>query len=218
MVKISKKTQSVQQTHHITVVKESNVNWSKIYRLIKITLVSCGVTMLLTIAIAILPKKKPIILFDQKPKQIIEFKQYSNIYYFDPSNLINGYDEEDRGYLLVDTRSNEEFELGHIKNSVNVPLYTDYRQISKTKIKLSDFINQIRKINKKNRTIVLYGYYARAQILLDAVQFLGQNGISGQALSISWYEFKNNPASWMPGNDLGLFDVNQYIEGLMYKK
>jgi hypothetical protein len=213
--KFSKKSSLIPET--ISVIHETNIDWKKIKQLLKIFLISMGMTILVILLLPQIQKYLPKYIALQKPKQKIEFKSQGTIYYFDPINLVNNPDIETRDYLLVDTRSMAEFQIGHIKGAKNAPLYSDYQKIDKTNVKLSDFFNNIKKINIGNKPVVLYGYFSRAQILLDSAQYLSQNGTPTQLLSVSWYEFKNNPFSWLPGNDQGTIEINKYLEGKMYE-
>jgi len=69
-----------------------------------------------------------------------------------------------------------------------------------------------RKIEFKNKNNLYYF----DPVYLVAI-FLYDSGIKTQILSVSWYEFKNNPFSWMPGNDLGTVSIDKYLEGTLYE-
>lgn len=194
-----------------------SIDWNKIKKLIKILLITVGTSIILFQLIQKLPKnilKLPIL---QKPKVKTVFNSYEQIFYVDPVHVIQQINDPAKDFLLIDTRSKQEFENGHIRGSVNVPLYSDYRKTEESKVVLSEYKKQINKVNTEKKVIIMYGYYSRSQLLLESVNYLMRSGVRVQLLSVSWYEFKNNPSLWLPGNDLGVVDINQYLEGSMYQ-
>jgi len=198
------------------VIYESSFNYKKIGKFVVLLLISAGITLFLIIAISNLLKnmknKNPIKLKKRK----IEFTT-NNIYYFDPVYLVKDLENNNLSYVLIDTRSEDEYKTGHIRESINIPLYKDYSDIEKTKVRLTDFRKNVVKNNPKNKIVVLYGYYAGSEFLHDGAMYLYKSGIKTQVLSVSWYEFKNNPFLWMPGNDLGTVSIEKYLEGTLYE-
>lgn len=217
MVKKIKKVEKIKKDF---VVYEANFDWKKIIKLSSMALISALITFFIVINIPKMIKyiaKLKTTKSVNKEKRKIEFSTDANLSYFDPAYLIKDIAENNLNYVLVDTRSAEEYKLGHIKSAVNVPLYSNFSQIEKSKVKLSEFKTNIVKNNKKNKTAILYGYFSKSQILIDGAVYLQNAGIKIQLLSVSWYEFKNNPYMWLPGNDLGVTEINKYLEGSMYE-
>jgi hypothetical protein len=205
---------------NVEIINKSNFEWKKIIRLIVIASFSALITFL---AVMFVPKaikqilRHKIMKNKYIPVRQITFSTSNNLSYFDPIYLINDLNYESQSYILVDTRSPEEFKTGHIKSALNAPLYKDFKSIEQSKTKLSEFRNNILNLNKKNKTVILYGYFSKSQILIDGANYLLNYRIKTQLLSISWYEFKNSPFSWMPGNDMGNTEINKFLEGSIYE-
>lgn len=143
----------------------------------------------------------------------INITKYDSI---DPVMLLQKIKQQDNDFVLIDIRSSKEFNLGHIVGAINIPAYVKPQDNIKSRAKDHEFISKF--YNYKSKHIIIYSYWQDSQITSDVISLLLKNGYSVKKLSVSWYEFKNNPFSWMPGNDMGVFSIDQFLEGKLYTK
>lgn len=149
-------------------------------------------------------------LLKQRKSKVV-FTENINNTYIDPLLLVSYIDNKKNDYLLIDIRSTVEYQAGHIKGAVNGPLYQDSVRVYDSLIKKEDWYRDINKSMLGKKSIIIYGYRADADLILDAANFL-KNYLPVKILAVGFYDWKNNFYQWWPGADLGGINMSKYIE------
>jgi len=126
--------------------------------------------------------------------------------------ILKGYiDEESTGYLLIDSRSKEEYDAGHIKNAINLPLYLDYQSPYKSVVEKTIWTAKVKKAAAGKQIVIAYSYSKENNLLMSMVKSLRKERYPIKALSVGWGDWLNLP-SWLPGADLSNgFSYNSYV-------
>jgi rhodanese-related sulfurtransferase len=115
---------------------------------------------------------------------------------------------EDDSYVLVDLRSQEEYEEEHITTAVNVPAYkdrdnSDYGAVTR-------ITNSFKKIKEENpnKDIIVYCYSIPCMTGRKVGKIVADHGIYVQHLGVGWNEWRygwetwNHPHEWEKTNVL----------------
>lgn len=131
----------------------------------------------------------------------------------DPVMVKELIDSSEKSYIIIDIRSAGEYKQKHIKGAINIPSYSDPKNIYQSLTnKSQEFNKQSKKLTGK-KLVIVYSYHPEADITYDMVDFFKKMGISVRVLNISWYEWASNFYSWMPSGALANFSINNYLEG-----
>jgi rhodanese-related sulfurtransferase len=117
-----------------------------------------------------------------------------------------------KDYYLIDTRSNKEYEAGHIKGAVNIPLYRDYKNVYGSQIKLKEAQAQVNRIKTFNKDVIVYSYSPNAEPMLNFVANMQKMRINIRLLSVGWNQWRNYYTTWMPGADISGEGIENYVE------
>lgn len=138
----------------------------------------------------------------QKAELIEEFYSVENAVHVSPHSLRKAMDEGGENYILVDLRSEEEYEEEHIIGAVNIPAYKD-RDTSaywdKQRI-IQSF--QALQSEYPEKNIIVYCYSAVCMTGRKIWGMLAENHIYVKHLGIGWNEWKydwksrNHPHEW----------------------
>lgn len=146
----------------------------------------------------------------------LNYVQMSKKVYIDPLTLKKKIDKNDKNYILVDIRSKEEYERGHIKTAVSIPAYEKADDIEKSRTKDNVFIDQYKKLNSVNREIIIYGYLPSAEIIKDISILFMRNGYLVKILAVGWEQWRSGYNQWNPAAELRGMDIGQYIEPVTF--
>ncbi len=145
------------------------------------------------------------------PKKKINYQLNKDYLYIDPVLLKNLIDKKDQSYLLVDVRSKEEYQLGHIRTATNAPIYEDYKDVYGSLVSKNNWWEKVEKLVKKKKWLIIYGYSPQADIILDLASYLKTKKPT-KILNVSWYQWRNDFHHWLPEAGVVGFDVGNYIE------
>lgn len=228
----NKLTKQIQQEPQKVAVKNT-INWGAIVRVVCVFIVSfvvCyfSVQYLLT-SVVKLPKIKLNyrvgpntpnlqIPFSQTLKKLSSLLPQKKYDYFqlkrpfiDAEIVREALDKKDKMILLVDIRSAEEYKNAHIKTAMSAPAYTNSRNVYGSIAPKGDIRQEISKSYKGKQLVVIYGYKPESDIVRDVYENLSQL-FPVRILGISFYEWKNNFYSWVPGAEFGGINMDTYIE------
>jgi rhodanese-related sulfurtransferase len=130
--------------------------------------------------------------------------------YLDPYSLLNIIDKNDKKYLLVDIRSEKEYEKEHVKTAINLPLYEGLRNDLSIQ-KKPKVLAELKKISQ-GKTIIVYGANAYTNTTRQAANYLTDNQLQVKILTVGWNEWRFNTNLWLAEEDWGGFNINQYLE------
>lgn len=136
--------------------------------------------------------------------------------YYDTENLVSvsphgmrlKMDAGEFNSILVDLRSAEEYELGHITGAVNIPAYKDkntpdYGAVERI-VKSFELI-------PKDKEIITYCYSIVCMTSRKVGKMLAEHGIFVKHLNIGWNEWKNDWQSWNHQHEWFVTWPYQYI-------
>ncbi len=127
----------------------------------------------------------------------------------DPIDLLNLIKENNKDYALIDVRSAKEFNEGHIKTAVSVPVYNTNLIDKNGKLNMGEIKSQINNLTKGKKMIVVYG---RTQFSNYPSQIAAKLGKKGQALGVGWNEFAHFKTLWVPESMWDTVDIQNYIQ------
>lgn len=132
----------------------------------------------------------------------------------DPVMVKELIDSKEKAYLIIDIRSEKEYEQSHIKGAINIPSYKDASNVYQSLTNYSTEINRFRKAFFGKKLVIIYGYHPEADVTKDAENILKKMGLITRVMNVSWYEWRSNFYSWMPSGALINFSINNYLEGV----
>jgi len=136
----------------------------------------------------------------QKPTEhelIKEFYEVENAVYVSPHSLRQKMSEGLSGeYVLVDLRSQEEYEKEHIITAINIPAYKDSNTSAYDE--KDRIIGQFQKLvdNKHGKEIIVYCYSTPCMTGRKIGKMLAENDIYVKHLGIGWNEWRYFWSLW----------------------
>ncbi|KKU15362.1 hypothetical protein A3A20_01755 [Candidatus Wolfebacteria bacterium RIFCSPLOWO2_01_FULL_45_19] len=128
---------------------------------------------------------------------IKEFYEIENAVYVSPHSLRQKMSKgQTDGYVLVDLRSNEEYEKGHIITAVSVPAYKDpntsaYDERDRIIVQFRELLK-----NNPNKEIIVYCYSMPCMTGRKIGKMLVENGMYVKHLGIGWNEWRYFWSLW----------------------
>lgn len=192
---------------------ESKINWSFIGIMVISFVCTVAVIRLAPWVMQRLKHISQIKLFAPSGQRKVEFSGNENLVNIDPVLLKEYIDIKKQRIITIDTRSKPEYDNGHIKNAISIPLYTDFRRPYESLQDKGEWVDNVRKQIGVMNQIILYGYRPDADLLLVAADSLRKKGIRAKILSVGYGDWQGGFWSWMPGGELnGSININDYIE------
>jgi rhodanese-related sulfurtransferase len=118
---------------------------------------------------------------------------------------------EDDTYILVDLRSQEEYEEEHITTAVNVPAYkdrdnSDYGAVDR-------IVSSFKKLHEENpgKDFIVYCYSTPCMTGRKIGKILADNGIYVKHLGIGWNEWRYDWTSFNHPHEWNITSSEQYI-------
>lgn len=155
-----------------------------------------------------------IVLNLQTPSQddlIKDFYLTENAVHVSPHSIRKAMDKGDASFILVDLRSQEEYEREHIVGAVNIPAYKspDTPAYDDTERILNSFKEL--KIKNPNKDIIVYCYSMPCMTGRKIGEMLAKNGIYVKHLGIGWNEWRYFWDLWNHEHEWNVTNVNDYI-------
>ncbi len=127
--------------------------------------------------------------------KIRESLEIVNGTYLDPMTLIKVIDKNPSDMVVIDIRSKDDFNRGHIKSSINMSkdaVMKDYRGL-------------------RNKKVIVYGENSYDPAPKDVAIFLLGKRIDARVLAVGWNEFRHFRNLWVPEGMWNKIDVNRYV-------
>ncbi|HMS22837.1 MAG TPA: rhodanese-like domain-containing protein [Candidatus Levybacteria bacterium] len=132
---------------------------------------------------------------------------------FDPMVLLKMIQKNNTDYVVVDIRTAKEYENGHIKSAVSIPIYGTNILSDAGEIKdangLKDRMNEVTK-NKK--IVILYGQTAYSMYVEQVARYLDSNGGKVKVLGVGWNEWAHFKNLWVPEADWNVINIQDFIQ------
>ncbi|MFA4887026.1 MAG: rhodanese-like domain-containing protein [Candidatus Nanoarchaeia archaeon] len=142
---------------------------------------------------------------------IKEFYTIENAVHVSPHGIRKAMDKGTSEYLLVDLRSQQEYEKEHIISAVNIPAYKDpdtsaYGDVDR-------IVSSFKQIKEQNPTkkIVVYCYSIPCMTGRKVGKMLAEEDIYVKHLGIGWNEWKYYWTLWNHEHEWNLTKAEDYI-------
>ena len=155
-----------------------------------------------------------VILDFQIPDQedlIKDFYLTENAVHVSPHGIRKAMDKGDNSFILVDLRSQEEYEEEHIISAVNIPAYkdrdnSDYGAIER-------IVSSFKELKSQNpdKEIIVYCYSIPCMTGRKIGKMLAEHEIYVKHLGIGWNEWRYFWTLWNHPHEWNVTDVNDYI-------
>jgi rhodanese-related sulfurtransferase len=129
---------------------------------------------------------------------------------YDPFILAQKIGKHDATITIVDVRSAQEFNKGHIRTAINIPSYTSLNAIEDTEVATGELVTSFQSLSGKQ--IIIYGSSAGSTIPSSLAAVLQKQNIHVHILGIGWNEWRHMKTIWVPQSAWDTFDVMQYVE------
>lgn len=145
----------------------------------------------------------------ETPDELIaDFYATETAVHISPHSLRKMMDKGDTSYILVDLRSQEEYETEHITGAVNIPAYkdkdhSDYGAVERI---VGEF-----KALPQNKDIIVYCYSAPCMTGRKIGHMLADNGVYVQHLGIGWNDWKYDWTAWNHEHEWNITKSEDYI-------
>src|SRR3989344_2210913 len=127
---------------------------------------------------------------------IKEFYDVENAVHISPHSLRGKMDKGIADFILVDLRSQEEYEKEHVVGAVSIPAYkdkntSDYGAVDRIVNSFSEL-----KTNNPGKDIIVYCYSTPCMTGRKICKMLVDNGIYVKHLCIGWGEWRHGWTDW----------------------
>ena len=139
---------------------------------------------------------------------IKEFYLVENAVHVSPHSIRKAMDKGDQKFILVDLRSQEEYEKEHIVGAVSIPAYkdkdtSDYGSVERI---VGDFLKL-----PKDKNIIVYCYSMPCMTGRKIGLMLVDHGIYVKHLGIGWNEWKYDWTGWNHEHEWNITKAEDYI-------
>ncbi|MEM4295938.1 MAG: rhodanese-like domain-containing protein [Candidatus Anstonellales archaeon] len=142
---------------------------------------------------------------------IKEFYEVENAVYVSPHSLRKAIQKGDKNFVLVDLRSEEEYNKEHIVGAVNIPAYKD--KDTPDYGARERIVNQFKELIAKNpgKDIIVYCYSMPCMTGRKIGLMLTEHGIYVKHLGIGWNEWRYFWNLWNHEHEWNITNVEDYI-------
>lgn len=145
---------------------------------------------------------------DSEEMLIRDFYLTETAVHVSPHGLRKKMSRGDDSFILVDLRSQEEYEEAHILGAINIPAYKDpdtsaYGDIER-------IVNDFSKLNK-DKDVIVYCYSTPCMTGRKVGKILANEGIYVKHLGIGWNEWRYSWDSWNHEHEWEATAVDEYI-------
>src|SRR3989338_4474269 len=155
-----------------------------------------------------------ILLNFQTPSQedlIKDFYLNENAVHVSPHSIRKAMDKGDSSFILVDLRSQEEYEEEHIIGAVSIPAYKDpdtsaYGDVER-------IVNSFKELKSQNpdKDIVVYCYSIPCMTGRKIGKILAEHGIYVKHLGIGWNEWRYLWTLWNHEHEWNVAIADEYV-------
>lgn len=150
----------------------------------------------------------------QTPNQedlIKDFYLTENAVQVSPHSIRKAMDKGEDSFVLVDLRSQEEYEREHIIGAINIPAYKDPNTSAYGDVER--IVNSFKKLKEENpnKDIVVYCYSIPCMTGRKVGLMLSENEIYVKHLGIGWNEWRHFWTLWNHEGEWNITKVEDYI-------
>lgn len=144
-------------------------------------------------------------------EQIIEeWYAGENLVHVSPHHIRKGMSKGDETFILVDLRSQEEYEEEHIIGAISIPAYKDrdHSDYGATERIIASFSEL-----PTDKDIIVYCYSIPCMTGRKVGNMLAQNGIYVQQLGVGWNEWRYYWELWNHPHEWEITNADDYVVG-----
>ena len=151
---------------------------------IKTIAISVAISVVLSIAaVCFIEERKS----SKTDNLIKDFYYTENAVHVSPHGLRKKMDQGDDSFILVDLRSQEEYEKEHVIGAVNIPAYADPDRSAYNEV--DRIVNEFRELSE-DKTIIVYCYSTACMTGRKIGKMLAENDIFVAHRGIGWNEWR----------------------------
>ena len=139
---------------------------------------------------------------------IKEFYAVETAVHVSPHGLRKHMAKGDRSFILVDLRSQEEYEREHIIGAINIPAYKTPDESAYGDVER--IVSELAKL-PKDKDLIVYCYSMPCMTGRKIGKMLSERGIYVQHLGIGWNEWRYHWTLWNHEHEWELVKVEDYI-------
>lgn len=128
---------------------------------------------------------------------------------YDPVILLDKIKKGEHDYALIDIRSFDEYEEGHIKTALSMPVYGTNLIKEDGSLDRGLIKKAIEEKSKDKKTIIIYGHSQHSSVSEKVASILGKKS---QVLSVGWNEWAHFKTLWVPEGMWNEVDLSSFIQ------
>lgn len=146
--------------------------------------------------------------YSSQSRLIADFYLTENAVHASPHSIRKAMDKGDTSFILVDLRSQQEYEKEHITGAINIPAYKDpdtsaYGDVDR-------IVSEFSKL-PKGRDIIVYCYSMPCMTGRKIGKMLAEHGIYAKHLGIGWNEWRYYWDLWNHEHEWNSTKSDDYI-------
>ena len=175
-------------------------------KIILLAIISGVIASIITSSIILNQEKQ-----ETQEELIKEFYEIENAVYVSPHSLRKSMDNGINDFILVDLRSQQEYEKEHIIGAVNIPAYKD--QDTSAYGDVDRILNSFKelKASNPNKDIIAYCYSIPCMTARKIGKLLTDNDIYVKHLGIGWNEWRYYWTLWNHEHEWNQTNVLDYV-------
>lgn len=139
---------------------------------------------------------------------IRDFYLTENEVHVSPHHIRKGLDKGDESFVMVDLRSQEEYEREHVVGAISIPAYKDpntsaYGDVERIVKAFSEL--------PKDKEVIVYCYSMPCMTGRKVGKMLAENDIYVKHLGIGWNEWRHFWSLWNHEHELDATNVEDYV-------
>lgn len=127
----------------------------------------------------------------------------------DPNELLVMIKARDSTIKVIDIRSKQDFNKGHIKSASSFPLYTDSGKLIKIDREVLDGFRK--QYPDKKNTLILYGHFSGTEVVYKLRDELRRRHVNAAVLSIGWNEWRHFRNLWLSESMWDKININDFV-------
>ena len=123
-----------------------------------------------------------------------------------PHNIRERMSGGKENYILIDTRTREDYERGHIVTAINIDTGTGGEKTT------DDVLQEFEAVIAENpdKEIIIYCYSASCMNGRKVGNFLASNGVFVKEMTVGWNEWRYNWRSWNYDTEWDTYNVDDF--------
>lgn len=131
---------------------------------------------------------------------------------YDPMILLEKIKKGDKDYKLIDIRSFDEFEQGHIKTAISIPVYGTNLIKKDGSLDAGLIKRSFKEKAGSTNLVIIYGHTEFSTYTKQVASLIDKGGNRVKALLIGWNEWAHFKTLWVPEKEWNSVDPAKFIQ------